>query len=48
MNDISGQKNSVPMMADGHYLEDARDRQIIRASLIGIVINSNFAVEKLR
>lgn len=39
MNDISGQKNSVPMMADGHYLEDARDRQIIRASLIGIVIN---------
>ena len=47
MNDISGQKNSVPMMADGHYLEDARDRQIIRASLIGIVINIILASFKL-
>lgn len=37
----------TPVMADGRYLEDSRDRLIIRASVIGIFINIILASLKL-
>lgn len=46
MSKISN-NDTLPVMADGHYLEDSRDRKIIRASLTGIIINIVLASFKL-